>query len=590
MIRYHVTLPQAQAHRAHVRMTVLDAPAGELLLAMPVWTPGSYLVRDFSRHVLDLTAQDERGAALAVSKLDKNTWRVATKTAGPVHVDYVLYGNERSVRTNHIDDRHAFLSPAATFLFVRGRQAEAHAVSISAPAGWEVFTGLPQDASTWLAADYDTLVDCPIEVGPHRVLSFVHEDVPFRIVLAGEGVLNEQALCDDVATIVDEVGRIFGQIPFSDYTFLFTLVDSGGGGLEHLNSSVCMVSRWALAKKKEYRDFLELVAHEYFHAWNVKRFRPAALGPFDYDRENYTRDLWVAEGITSYYDELSIVRARFVDKVQDYLDERAKAFQELAELPGARRMSLSRASHDAWIKYYRPDENSRNSSVSYYTKGALVALLLDLRLQRLTDGKVNLATLLREGWSRWTVDGQGFPEGALGQLASELSGSDLRPFFDDFVDGTAPLPLDQDLAFVGLRLKVEPVPAADRPLPLDEAGFALAPWLGLVTADDGGLCKITAVLEDSPAFQAGLNVDDLLLGVGGHRVNSATLQERLDLLGAKPLEVSFYRGQSLRRVTVTPAPKRLEKWSFAPVEQASAQQRAAFQAWTGWDWPWPDAP
>ncbi|HEX5010205.1 MAG TPA: PDZ domain-containing protein [Planctomycetota bacterium] len=595
MTRFLVTLPDRQAHQLHVRLTV-ERPAGAtgpLALGLPVWTPGSYLVREFSRNVLDLSATDASGAPLAVTKRDKNTWEVAAGSARTVQLDYELYANERSVRTSHVDADHAFLSPAGTFLFVRGADGRPapgeQRVRIEAPAGWSVFCALPVKGGELVAPDYDTLVDSPIEVGPHRVLEFANDGVPFRIVLAGDGTLDEARLREDVAKLVDEVAAVFGQQPYPSYTFFLELVDAGGGGLEHADCSVNMVSRWNFGKKKEYRDLLGLLAHEFFHAWNVKRFRPAALGPFDYDRENYTPDLWVAEGVTSYVDDLCVVRAGFYDKPGEWLDAVAASYKETAELPGARRMSLSRASQDTWIKFYRPDENSRNSSVSYYSKGALVALQLDLRIRRLSGGARSLQDALRLGWQRYTAKGQGYPAGALQALAAETADADLADFFAAYVDGTEPLAPDEDLAFVGLQLKRTPS-KTERNLPKDADGFALEPWLGLVTATDGPLCKVTGVLEDGPAWRAGLNTDDQILAVDGQRVAQDTLQDRLDRAGAEPLEISFFRGQSLRTLTLTPEARRLEDWKLAPIDAPSDAQKAAFKAWTGQELPAAGAP
>ena len=586
MISYDVDLSRAAAHRVAVRMSVRPADAPTLDVALPVWTPGSYLVREFARNVLDLSATDAEGQPLPVEKLDKNTWRVATGGAGLVRIDYELYANERSVRTSHADDRHAFLSPAATFLFVRGRLDEPHRVTVAAPRGWRVFTALAEDGGGWRADDYDTLVDSPLEVGPHRVLEYEQQGVPFRIVLAGEGAVDEERLRDDTAQVTASVAGIFGSLPFERYLFLFELVDSGGGGLEHEDCCVCMVSRWSLSKPSDYRGFLGLVAHEFFHAWNVKRFRPAALGPFDYDKENYTADLWVAEGITSYYDDLSVLRAGLYPKVEDYLSDRAKGFKELAELPGARRMSLARASRDTWIKFYRPDENSSNSSVSYYSKGALVALMLDLRIARLTSGERGLADVLRLGWQRYTAAGQGYPEGAIAALASEVAGADLSGFFADYVDGTEPLDPSADLARVGLRLSVEPE-TTERDLARDPDGFPLAPTLGVTTVDEAGLCKVSVVLEDGAAFAAGLSVDDVILAVDEMRVGPGTLQDRLDRTRGEPIALTVWRGQSLRRIDVTPRLQRLESWKLLPVEQPSAEQKEAFERWTGAELPAP---
>lgn len=592
MIEYLVRMPAHAAHRVQVRMTVQRPAgvAGPLALALPVWTPGSYLVREYARHVLDLSAAGPDGAPLPVSKRDKNTWEVDAGAARAVTVDIQFYANERSVRTNHVDADHAFLAPAATFPFVRaldGRPlAVEHRVRVEAPAGWRTWVELPQRDGAFVAADYDQLVDSPIECGPHRALSFEHAGVPFRVVLAGHGALDEARLLDGVRRVVAETTQVFGSLPCRSYLFLFTLVDAGAGGLEHKDSSVCMVSRWAFGKKAEERDFLGLVAHEFFHVWNIKRLRPAALGPFDYDRENYTRDLWVAEGITSYVDDLVLLRAGLYDKPADWLDQRAAAFRAHAELPAARRMSLARASHDAWIKHYRPDENSRNAAVSYYEKGALVALLLDLLLRRLTGGRRALEDVLRLAWERWAARDAGYPEGEIERLASEVAGRDLSAWFDAHVRGTAPLEPGEELAAVGLALRRLPA-KTERNLPRDAQGFALEPWTGLVTAADGPLCKVTAVLEGSPAFAAGLNVDDVLLAVAGQRVAQDTLQDRLDRAGCGPLEVTLWRGQALRTLTLVPEPRRLEDWKLLPVEAPSDAQRAAFKAWTKQELPAP---
>lgn len=582
MLRYHVRLPDRHAHRVQLALTIDDVTSESVDVAMPVWTPGSYLVREFARHVVALTAHASDGTPLASRKVDKNTWRIATGGHDTVVVEYVLYANERSVRTNHVDATHAFLSPAGTFLWVDGRTDEPYHVTVETPAGWSVFTGLPAQGEGWTASDYDVLVDSPIEIGPHRRLTFEHEGVPHHIVLAGEATLDEQRLLADVARVVAEVASVFGTMPFDDYTFLIELVDQGGGGLEHANSSVNMWSRWKLVDDKDWRGLLALLAHEYFHAWNVKRFRPAALGPFDYDVETYTTDLWVCEGITSYVDDLTIARAGFHDKITDYLGERAKAFKALHETPGRSRMSLERSSWDAWIKHYRPDENSQNAAVSYYSKGALVALLLDLRIRRLTHGARTLFDAMRLGWERYTARGLGYPDGIMQALCEEVAGADLSGFFDAYVRGTAELDPVEELAAVGLRLTIAP-DKSDRPLPEDVDGFLLAPTLGLQTEARDGLCRVKTVLEDGPAFAAGVNVDDRLLAVDAMRVTPDTLQDRLDRTladgAARPVTLTLYRGESLLVRQVTPALERLASWTIEPVEEATDAQAALFESW-----------
>ena len=583
MIRYHVRLPQRQAHRVSMSLDMTAAEGG-VELAMAVWTPGSYLVREYARHVLDLRAHDADGNPLPVRKLRKNAWLVAG--SGPITVEYELYANEQSVRTNHVDDAHAFLAPAATFLFEPGVE-RAYEVRVDAPAGWTAYTGLPRRGDAYLASDLDVLLDSPFEIGPHRETSFQLRGVPHRVVVAGKGDFDVERLRDDLAVIAAETASIFDQMPFDDYTFIVGLTDGAGGGLEHLNSSVSFQSRWKL-DEKGWRSLLSLLAHEYFHAWNVKRFRPAALGPFDYESENYTTDLWVAEGITSYYDDLIPLRAGFYDKLGTWMSERARDFRTLHDTPGARRTSLTESSWDAWIKLYRPDENSVNSTVSYYSKGALVALLLDLRIRRATGGERTLADALRLGWERYTAKGVGYPDGAMLALTSKTADTDLADFFAAYVDGTEPLDANAELAFVGLQLQVTP-DKNGKSLPVDEQGFKLQARLGVETTDAGGLCKLTRVLEDGPAYAAGLNVDDLLLAVDGVRVTNGTLRTRLAATQSeptpRPVTITFYRGESLREIELRPAMKRLEAWKLTPLDDADDAQRAAFQAWTGHELP-----
>ncbi len=586
VIRFDVSLHERQAQRVHIAMTLSDRPGDFVDVSMPVWTPGSYLVREYARHVLDLTATNGRGETLTVEKMTKNTWRVHHGGAATVTIDYTLYCNERSVRTNHVDSSHAFLAPAATFLFLRDHLDAEYRVSVQRPGGWRVFTGMPHDEANdeFVADHYDTLVDCPLEIGPHEPLTFEHEGVSHHIVMAGAVTIDEDQLVEDFKAIVAEVSSIFGFLPFDEYWFLNIVVDAGGGGLEHKNSSVNMISRWRLADKKGYRGFLSLIAHEYFHAWNVKRFRPASLGPFDYDRENYTRDLWVAEGITSYVDDRTVVRAGFADDVKGYLSDRAQGFRTLAEQPGARRMSLTRSSHDAWIKHYRPDENQRNSAISYYSKGALVALMLDLRIRRLTMGEKTLHDALRLGWEAYTAKGEGFPDGSMKTFVERTTDMPFDDFFDDYIDGTTPLEPNPDLAWVGLQLTVKPE-KTDRPLTKDADGFPLAPTLGVTVEGSNGLARVRSVTEGGAAYFAGINVDDVLLAIRDVRITPSTLQERLDMAGHQPLELTYYRGESLLTTTIKPQTERLAKWVIASVDEPTEQQLEAFEDWLNWPHP-----
>jgi predicted metalloprotease with PDZ domain len=323
---------------------------------------------------------------------------------------------------------------------------------------------------------------------------------------------------------------------------------------------------------------VSLLAHEYFHAWNVKRLRPAALGPFDYEQEAYTTDLWVAEGVTSYYDRITPIRAGLRDDSDDYFKAIAERFRNIAERPGASRRSLTESSWDAWIKAYRPDSNSVNSTISYYEKGELVALMLDLRIRRLSDGKRSLDDVLRLAWERFAARDVGYYDGAMADLSAEILGAELGTFFADYVDGTATLDPNPDLAFVGLSL-VQVPKDTDRALEKDEFGFALAPSLGVGTESSRGLCRIKEVREGGAAWQAGLDAGDIVLAIDGMRVTADTIQDRLDRTAGRPVTITYYRGQELRSMEVEPVMARVEEWKILPLDDVDSLQEEAFEAW-----------
>ena len=399
-IAYTVSMPRPDTHLLEVELRLRwtgQTPATTDLV-MPVWTPGSYLVREFERHVQDFAAEDAGGRALQWSKLNKNTWRVTTGGARELRARYRVYANELTVRTNELNDRHAVWNNAALLMYPDGHLAAPSTLRVVPARDWKVATGLPSaggERNTFRAENFDILYDSPFLVSDFRVLTFDAGGRPHRIVIDGAGNYDAAALERDIKKVVEATIKLMGDTPYRDYTFLVILNARGaGGGLEHLNSTMLLVNTFGFRPEAAYRGFLELVAHEYFHVWNVKLLRPDALGPFDYTGENYTRLLWVAEGLTSYYGDL-LVRRAGLKSDKDYLEATARAIEALQNTPGRQKMSVEEASFDAWIKYYRPDENSVNSSISYYDKGALVGLLLDLEIRRRTNGARSLDDVMR---------------------------------------------------------------------------------------------------------------------------------------------------------------------------------------------------
>jgi predicted metalloprotease with PDZ domain len=573
IVEYRIDLRARHAHLYDVEAR-FPVGNGDVDLILPVWTPGSYLVREFERHVQELTCSSPEGKPLPVRKLDKATWRVDARGAAAVVARYRVYANELTVRSAHLDDSHGFFNGACVFLYHPPLVGAAARVRVEPPDGWRVTVGLPEDgaaANVFVARDYDQLVDSPFEVGSHELHAFTAQGRPHRVAIWGEAAIARDTLVDDMRKIVDGAAAVFGDgVPYDAYTFLILLAPNQYGGLEHQQSCTLLASPFTFHPRKKYEEFLELVSHEYFHLWNVKRIHPEVLGPFDYQREAYTRCLWVMEGITSYYDRHLLVRAG-IQKPEKYLEKLAEELGKIATTPGRKRQSLEEASFDAWIKFYRPDENSINSTISYYLKGGVVALLLDLEIRSRTGGNKSLDDFMRLLWERFGKRNIGFPDDSVQALAEEASGLDLEAFFERHVRGRDDLEVERLLATVGLT--VEP----DRG---DEE--ELEPWLGITTRDDHGAVVVAAVLEDGPAQAGGLYAGDELVALDGFRIDSVGFKERLTAKKAGvPLRFDLFRRDQLRAVEITPAARPVEKFKIKPARAATTAEKALYEGWLG---------
>jgi predicted metalloprotease with PDZ domain len=530
-VAYRLRMPEPHTHLLHVELAADGvAGPGAVWLVMPSWTPGSYLMREFPRNVQGFAAEDGGGAPLAWSRADKNTWRVAAPADGRLRVRYAVYAAEPTVRTSHLDSSHASVNGASVFMYLQGRTDAPATVRVEAPDGWRTTTALPEaEPGVFRAADYDELVDSPLEIGTHRLIEWEAEGKRHRYALWGRGNLDEDRLVADTTRVIRASNAMFGSLPYPDFTFIVHLA-SGYGGLEHRNSTVLLGDRWGF-RGTAYEQFIGLVAHEFFHLWNGKRIRPGVLGPFDYTRETYTRDLWVVEGITTYYTDLLLLRAGLITS-ERYLEKLAEAVSRYLATPGRHEQSLADSSFETWIRFYRPDASTPNAQVSYYQKGALVALLLDMEIRDATGGARSLDDVMRGLWERYGEPDVGFAEGAVEALAAEVAGRDLRPFFDAYLRGTAELDLDGALARAGLRLARgdrRPTQSAAAPPPLRAAVPSdLEVRTGLRLKAEGGTSLVTHVITGSPAYRAGVNAGDELVALDGLRVSDRTLLARLE--------------------------------------------------------------
>ena len=597
-VRYRIFPINPAAHLFEVRCTVADPdPAGQAF-SLPAWIPGSYMIREFARNIVTLTAECA-GAAVPVEKLDKHSWRCAP-CAGLLTVTCEVYAWDLSVRAAHLDTTHGYFNGASVFLMAHGRERRPCEVEILPPEGvrdWRLATALPAlDAPAfgfgrYRAADYDELIDHPVEMGSFTHAQFSACGVPHDVVLTGRQRADLDRLCRDMQAICEHHITFFGEpAPMARYVFLIMVVGEGYGGLEHRASTSLLVSRKSLPRPGEaavnddYRAFLGLVSHEYFHTWNVKRIKPKAFLPYDLSREAYTRQLWAFEGITSYYDDLALVRSQRIEP-QDYLQALGETATRVWRGSGRFKQTVTESSFDAWTKFYRQDENAPNAIVSYYTKGALVALALDLTLRCGTGGRRSLDDVMRALWERHGRTPTGVEEGGIERLAAEVSGLDLREFFDRALRSTEDLPLAGLLGDVGVEFVVRPAESAadkgGKPPKKSAAELMRRAVLG-VKLTVGAEAKLAQVFDGAAAQAAGLAAGDALVAVDGLRVTKANLDALLATHwpGERVTVHAFRRDELMTFVVELQAPP-MDTCEFRFMPDADGAPRAHRVAWLG---------
>ena len=556
-VHYRIEAADPHARLFTVTLTVAH-PQEQQELSLPVWIPGSYLVREFSKNLQRLSAQ--QGRRVPLLQLDKHRWRATCRTDRPLVLTYEVCAYDSSVRTAWLDASRGFFNGTSVCLRVHGQEDAPHALEVAstaATAHWSVATGLtPQSIDkrgfgVYAASHYDELVDCPVEMGTFWSGQFTACGVAHRFVVAGAAPsFDGKRLLADTQKICETAIRFWhgkGKPPIKNYLFMLNAVHDGYGGLEHRNSTALICGRRDLPRTGEarasdgYTTLLGLISHEYFHTWNVKRLRPAEFFRYDYSQENYTQLLWFFEGFTSYYDDLLLRRAGLIDDAT-YLKLLGKATNQVLQTPGRSVQTVAQASFDAWVKYYRQDENTPNATVSYYTKGSLVALCLDLTLRR--EGKTTLDDVMRALWKRCA--GGPMTEADLRAELASLAGRSLDNELDQWVHSTAELPLAELLAAHGVALKPEQPQLAQR--------------LGLRVTENHSV-QLKTVLRGGPAEKAGMAAGDEWLGlqVQGQGWRIARLED-----------VAFYAGAATQVTAVVARDGRLLQLPMAlPAAQAA---------------------
>jgi predicted metalloprotease with PDZ domain len=578
--RFTVAMPRPETHLYEITMQIDARGATTLDLVLPVWTPGSYLVREFSRHVRDVTAKCANGRPLAIEKTAKNLWRITfeEESPGPFFVGYKVYAHELTVRTSHLDASHGYGNGANLFFYVEGRKDEPQEVVLRLPRGWKTSMALPEKGGVFRAADYDELVDAPFECGTHRTFSFSVQGVPHTLALWGGGNEEPKRLVKDLKRLVREAAALFGGLPYPRYLFLVHLSPGARGGLEHRASQSVALDPHAFRPEKSYRDALLLFSHELFHAWNVKRIRPESFGPFDYGREVHTKDLWALEGITSYYETLLLLRAGLLTEAQAF-EQWTTQWKGHLETPGRKVQSAEMASFDTWIRFYRPDENSPNVSESYYRRGAMLGLALDLTLRRATRGRRGLDDVMRRLFRAYAAKGKGYPPGAVEEVSVRVA--DARPlirgFFDRYVRGTGTPDLARLLRAAGLRLRE--VPEAEEGV-TDARPPRVRATFGWKTKSENGRLVVAEVFADGPAQRGGVNAGDLLVAVDGLRATEELVArlEKERTPGSR-VDVAVFRRDVLETHRVRVGGRRASVWRIDALADAPADARRLKKRW-----------
>jgi predicted metalloprotease with PDZ domain len=572
--RIAYTLSCLAAHPSlQVTITIDGWSEPRLDLVMPSWTPGSYMIREYARHVQDFAVTSD-GHPTPWEKSAKDAWSVQTPLSGRLKVSYRIYAHDLTVRTCHLDATHGFANGAAVFLFVLGHTQEPVTLEITVPARWQVATGLePLGGGNGIfrfkARDYDELIDGPVECGTHRLLEFDVDSIPHRIALWGRGNEDEARLVEDTGALVRAQREFFGGVPYKRYAFIARAAGRGDSSATARSFS----STAGFRPRAVYERFLELVSHEFFHVWNVKRVRPSPLGPFDYRRENHTRQLWTMEGVTSYYEKRFMAAAGLYSK-ERFLERVAEEISSLQAQPGRSRQSLEASSFDAWIKHYRPDENSGNAAISYYQKGALVAMMLDLEIRALTKRSRSLDDVVRHLAHQATLSDSGFaePDGyltAVETVAGDHGGA-FRRFFERYVAGTVELDYVAALGHAGLTVSWSRA---------EQDGEAPG-WIGCSTRAEGRALIVGSVRSDSPAEAAGLYAGDELLALDGQRVDASRLPLRLaEHSPGTTVRATVFRRDELIEIPIVVGEAPAETAAIVPLDGATVQQTALREAW-----------
>lgn len=570
-IAYQVAMPQPSNHFYEVSLHISAWQADQLDLLFPVWSPGSYLIREYAKNLQEFKVHDLEQNALIYHKKNKNHWQINTENSSEILISYRIYANELTVRTSHLDASHAYFNGTCLFFQVVGLEQTPIKVKIIVPnPTWNISTALPKvagESATFQAHNFDHLVDSPFEIGTHAIYHFRTLNKNHELAVWGQGNLLAEKAINDIEKIIHVESELFGGLPYDRYLFILHLARNRGG-LEHKDSCSLIFDRFSFRDREKYTSFMQLVAHEFFHLWNVKRLRPIGLETYDYTQENYTSSLWFCEGATSYYDMIIPLRAGIYD-ARHFLNEVSKEITRYQNTPGRWIQPLHESSFDAWIKLYRSDANSRNNQMSYYLKGELVSLILDLMIRAHHENQRSFDDVMVQMWEKFGKTETGYTPEQLQSTIESIAHIPLEEFFYKALETTQDLEFNTYLKPFGLQLKSE-IKSPD------------IPHLGITVKSEHGMTVVKYVELYSPAYDMGIDAGDELLALEGLRVSADDLNQRLkDYNPGDSITLTLFHEDQLKTLTVTLAEPKPTSYYIAPLPNPSSLQLKKFEGWLG---------
>ena len=596
-IKYTVSLHNSHAHTFRVTLEISHPDKEGQIVSLPAWIPGSYMIRDFAKNIITIGASSNN-KAIKIEKTDKSTWKIAPTTS-KLTLSYDVYAWDLSVRSAHFDMTHAFFNGSSLFLMPHDFESENCYLEIEKPldpkyADWKVTTSLANEITsssgfgTYKAENYDDLIDHPVEIGTQSEFEFEVESTTHRMAFTGQCRYDSKRLKSDLTKICQTHCTMFGELPqLEKYIFMTMVTGDGYGGLEHRSSTSLMCSRDDLPlvtepdePNEKYRNYLGLCSHEYFHTWNIKRIKPANFMPYDLTKETYTQQLWAFEGITSYYDELALVRSKVIS-IESYLELLGQTITRVLRGKGRFKQSIAESSFEAWTKFYKQDESAPNNIVSYYAKGALLALCLDLTIRKETQNNKSLDDIMRHLWLNYGKKSIGLAEGQIEQICSEVSGIDLSNFFNNYLYDVEELPLENLLTEMGITYKLRLT------LSVDDKGGSPAKdndsqntFFGARFAEHPTGAKITQVFNDESAEIAGLSAGDIIIAVNNIQVNNLTINNIVNSYKeGEELHIHAFRRDELKEFTLILKSAELTTCYLQPDVQANEDKLKNQKYW-----------